>query len=81
MATQGKQTLFITADEAAALPGVSERTLWRPLSVGTVPRPVRHGLNTLWWPGNRTAWISRGVRVGSDVTGGGCARPRLPIRR
>jgi predicted DNA-binding transcriptional regulator AlpA len=57
--TQGKQTLFITADEAAAMPGVSERTLWRPLSVGNGPKPVRIEHNRRWRSGELTVAIER----------------------
>ena len=57
---QGKQILSITADEVAAMSGVSERTLWRPLSVGTVPRPERIGCNSRWPLDERTAWIEQG---------------------
>ena len=59
MTTQGKQTLFLTADEVAAMPGRSKRTPWRPLSVVTVPIPVGIGCNSRWRLGERTEWIER----------------------
>jgi excisionase family DNA binding protein len=52
--------LLISAEELAKLMHVSERTLWRLLSAGKVPRPVRIGRNTRWKLAEVTAWIDRG---------------------
>ena len=53
-------SLLLTADEVAAMLGVSERTLWRLLSAGKVPKPVRFGRNTRWRMAEVKEWIDRG---------------------
>ena len=52
--------LLISAEELAKLMHVSERTLWRLLSAGKVPKPVRIGRNTRWKLAEVTDWIERG---------------------
>jgi excisionase family DNA binding protein len=49
--------MLIAADEMANLLGVSERTLWRLLSAGKVPRPVRIGRSTRWRAAEVKQWI------------------------
>jgi excisionase family DNA binding protein len=56
-------TMLLTADEVAAMLGVSERTLWRLLSAGKVPKPVRFGRNTRWRVDEVKEWIDRGCPV------------------
>ncbi|WP_152051756.1 helix-turn-helix transcriptional regulator [Tautonia marina] len=55
---------LITAEELAKLMQVSERTLWRLLSGGKVPQPVRIGRNTRWRLAEVTEWIERGCPIG-----------------
>ena len=50
--------ILLTADEVAAMLGVSERTLWRLLSAGKVPKPVRFGRNTR----GREAEVARAIK-------------------
>jgi prophage regulatory protein len=52
--------VLLTADEVAAMLGVSERTLWRLLSAGKVPEPVRFGRSTRWRAAEVADWIDRG---------------------
>ena len=52
--------LLITAEEAAAALRVSERTLWRLLSAGKVPPPVRIGRNSRWRRAEIEGWIELG---------------------
>ena len=52
--------VLLAADEVAAMLGVSERTLWRLLSAGKVPKPVRFGRSTRWREAEVKAWIERG---------------------
>ena len=56
--------ILLTADEVAAMLGVSERTLWRLLSAGKVPKPVRFGRNTRWREAEVKEWIENGCPVG-----------------
>jgi excisionase family DNA binding protein len=49
--------------EVAAMLNVSERTLWRLLSAGKVPQPVRFGRSTRWKAGEVAGWIERGCPV------------------
>jgi prophage regulatory protein len=56
--------VLLTADEVAAMLGVSERTLWRLLSAGKVPQPVRFGRSTRWRAAEVADWIDRGCPTG-----------------
>ena len=58
--------VLLTADEVAAMLGVSERTLWRLLSAGKVPQPVRFGRNTRWREMQVREWIERGCPGGKS---------------
>lgn len=51
---------LITAEELAKLMQVSERTLWRLLSGGKLPKPVRIGRSTRWRLAEVNDWIERG---------------------
>jgi excisionase family DNA binding protein len=51
---------LMTAEELAKLMQVSERTLWRLLSAGKVPQPVRFGRNTRWRAAEVTEWLAKG---------------------
>jgi excisionase family DNA binding protein len=62
MAIQEQQTL-LKADEVATLLHVSERTLWRLLSAGKLPKPVRFGRSTRWKADEVAGWIERGCPV------------------
>ncbi|MGO9597026.1 MAG: helix-turn-helix transcriptional regulator [Isosphaeraceae bacterium] len=55
---------LLNAEEVAAMLGVSERTLWRLLSAGRVPKPVRFGRSTRWRLADVEEWINRGCPVG-----------------
>ncbi len=52
--------ILISAEELAKLMQVSERTLWRLLSAGKVPQPVRIGRNTRWRYAEVCEWIEKG---------------------
>ena len=56
--------VLINAEELARMMDVSERTLWRLLSGGKVPQPVRIGRNTRWRLAEVMEWIERGCPVG-----------------
>ncbi|GIW86426.1 MAG: hypothetical protein KatS3mg108_0750 [Isosphaeraceae bacterium] len=60
METREKTAVLISADEVATMLGVSERTLWRLLSAGKLPEPVRIGRNTRWRAAEVRDWIERG---------------------
>jgi prophage regulatory protein len=53
-------SFLLTAAEVAAMLGVSERTLWRLLSAGKVPKPVRFGRNTRRRVAEIREWIEKG---------------------
>ncbi len=55
---------LINAEELARMMGISERTLWRLLSGGRLPQPVRIGRNTRWRLAEVTEWIERGCPAG-----------------
>lgn len=52
--------LLVKATEVAELLGVSTRTLWRLLSEGRLPQPVRLGGNTRWRLADVESWIANG---------------------
>lgn len=52
--------LLIPASEVARLLGISKRTLWRLLSAGKLPAPVRLGNNVRWRLDEVEHWISQG---------------------
>jgi len=56
--------VLINAEELARMMDVSERTLWRLLSGGKVPQPVRIGRNTRWRLAEVAEWIELGCPVG-----------------
>src|SRR4051794_30453846 len=59
---------LLNAEEVAAMLGVSERTLWRLLSAGKFPKPVRFGRSTRWRLADVREWIDCGCpRVGDGV--------------
>jgi len=53
---------LIRAEDVARMMGVSERTLWRLLSAGKVPQPVRIGRSTRWRLAEVRQWIEGGCR-------------------
>lgn len=56
----GNPPLLIPACELARLLGISKRTLWRLLSAGKLPVPVRLGNSVRWRLDEVEQWISRG---------------------
>jgi excisionase family DNA binding protein len=56
--------MLITPEETARLLEISERTLWRLLSAGRVPKPVRIGRSTRWRLAEVRDWIERGCPAG-----------------
>jgi predicted DNA-binding transcriptional regulator AlpA len=55
--------LLLSADQAAALCGVSPRMWWTLHTTGQVPLPVRLGRRALWratGPGGLEAWVAAG---------------------
>ncbi len=60
METRERAAVLIPAEEVAAMLGVSERTLWRLLSAGKLPEPVRIGRSTRWRAAEVREWIERG---------------------
>jgi excisionase family DNA binding protein len=58
--TRERTAVLIPAEELATMLGVSERTLWRLLSAGKLPEPVRIGRNTRWRAAEVRDWIEQG---------------------
>lgn len=52
--------LLITPAETARLLSISTRTLWRQLSAGRIPRPVRLGGVVRWRLDEVRTWIAEG---------------------
>jgi excisionase family DNA binding protein len=62
--TANPERMLLTSEELAKLLEISERTLWRLLSAGRVPRPVRIGRSTRWRLDEVKDWIERGCPAG-----------------
>jgi prophage regulatory protein len=56
------ETRLIPADKVAELLGISKRTLWRLLSAGNLPEPVRLGSVVRWKKDELDDWISGGCK-------------------
>jgi excisionase family DNA binding protein len=56
---------LIRAEDVARMMGVSERTLWRLLSAGKLPQPVRIGRSTRWRLAEVRQWIEGGCNDNS----------------
>ena len=54
------EPLLIPAERVAELLGISKRTLWRLLSAGRLPEPVRLGGVVRWNQGELQDWIEQG---------------------
>ena len=60
MSTQASEPLLISAEQVASILNVSTRTLWRLLSAGKLPEPVRLGGSTRWRLDQVRQWIDAG---------------------
>ncbi len=54
------EPLLVDAKDVARMLGVSTRTLWRHVSSGQMPQPVRFGKSTRWRLAEVKAWIASG---------------------
>lgn len=54
------EPLLVTSAEVARLLNVSTRTLWRQLSAGQIPQPVRFGGTVRWRVNEIKNWIAEG---------------------
>lgn len=59
-AAELQEPLLISAAEVARLLQVSTRTLWRQLSAGQIPSPVRFGGTVRWRLEEIRKWIAEG---------------------
>lgn len=57
---EGNLPRMITINELATILGMSKRTVWRLLSAGEIPEPVRLGGSTRWPLAQVEAWIADG---------------------
>ena len=51
---------LLSADDVSELLKISKRTLWRLLSRGDVPKPLRFGGNVRWTQEMLDDWVSKG---------------------
>lgn len=54
------EAVLMRDDDLAKLLGVSKRTIWRMLSAGLIPSPIRLGGSTRWRLAEILDWIARG---------------------
>jgi excisionase family DNA binding protein len=52
--------LLIPAEKVAEILGISKRTLWRLLSAGKLPEPIRLGSVVRWNKDELQDWIEEG---------------------
>ena len=53
--------LALSADEVAALLGISRAHVWKLASTGRLPKPVRLGRAVRWDRKNLEAWLAAGA--------------------
>ena len=75
---ESRDPLLIPASEVARLLNISKRTLWRLLSAGKLPAPVRLG-NAVRW--RREGWLRRSLRNLACLTLYGIGVPSRTIVR
>ena len=51
---------LISVHEVAEMLSISERTVWRLLSAGKIPEPIRFGRNVRWQLSRIQQWIDEG---------------------
>jgi excisionase family DNA binding protein len=54
------ERLLLSAAEVSSVLGVSSRTVWRLLSTGKLPEPVRIGGSVRWRADEIRSWIADG---------------------
>ena len=57
------ENLLIPAEAVASLLGISKRTVWRLLSAGKLPEPLRLGSVVRWSRAEIEEWIKAGCPV------------------
>ncbi|MHB8863461.1 MAG: helix-turn-helix transcriptional regulator [Pirellulaceae bacterium] len=57
---ENSKPLLISAPELAKILGISARSVWRLLSAGKLPAPVRLGGAVRWRRSDVLAWIEQG---------------------
>lgn len=57
---------LISVQELSSMLGMSKRTVWRLLSAGQVPQPVRIGRNTRWRLDQVCQWIDSGCPAANN---------------
>jgi len=67
-AVQSTEPKLITVRELSGLLGMSKRTIWRLLSAGQVPQPVRIGRSTRWRLDEVRRWIDSGCPTANNST-------------
>lgn len=58
---------MITVDDLADALGMSKRTVWRLLSCGRIPEPIRVGGSTRWRLDEIRRWIDSGCPATNNV--------------
>lgn len=54
------ERLLVTVEELATILSVSQRTVWRLLSAGKIPQPIRFGGSARWRLTEINSWIEAG---------------------
>jgi excisionase family DNA binding protein len=63
------EPLLIPAEQLAGLLNLSTRTVWRMLSAGQIPKPVRIGASVRWRLDQVREWINDGCPAGNNQQG------------
>ncbi|MEX0702386.1 MAG: helix-turn-helix domain-containing protein [Planctomycetales bacterium] len=64
---QTEEAVFLTPEDLAKMLKVSERTLWRLLSGGKIPEPVRIGGSTRWRLAEVQEWVAGGCPARNNL--------------
>lgn len=57
---ESTESVLISVDVLASMIGLSPRTVWRQLSAGRIPTPLRIGANVRWRRSDIVDWIASG---------------------
>lgn len=66
LSSNGTPRPLLKPDEVAQWLSISPRTLWRKVSKGEIPKPVRVGGSTRWRADVIESWLERGCPAHAD---------------
>jgi prophage regulatory protein len=56
----GRSESILTVEDVASMLRVAKRTVWRLVSTGKIPQPIRYGRNVRWRSADIDLWLELG---------------------